>query len=150
MNPGRRVKILAVLVLFGLLAGCSSIPDEMEEELQQLRLEKLKRISLYLSAARKAEEEGQTEVAIYLGEVVEEESAHLLELGAIPSKKPESTSTNLNQLLKLEKRVAKDYSRLAEIAEEEENPGLAELFSKLARDEKRHAAGLEGLIKRKK
>ncbi len=140
-------KYCAFLLGVFLFIGCSYTGSrDKRNGAEEALLEKTRRIGLYLASADKAEKEGYVQTAVYLGEVAEEEIKHASELAAYLSR-AKDTKSNLKELYKLERLAGTDrYARLAKELKRQGKMDLALLFERLALDEKRHAAGLKGLL----
>lgn len=141
-------KYRAFLLGAFLFTGCSyTDPRDKRNGAEDALLEKTRRIGMYLASADKAEKEGYVQTAVYLGEVAEEEIRHAAELAAHLSR-AKDTKSNLKELYKLERLAGTDrYARLAKELKRQGKMDLALLFERLALDEKRHSAGLKGLLK---
>lgn len=143
-------KIRIYYLLFAFLIGCSSIPlSDTKENLEKALFEKAERVGFYLAASKQAEREGYSELAVYLGEVAEEEVKHLNNLSVLLVKLEKNTKKNLKKLQKIEKRVSRHtYPEMARIARDEGKEEIAALFEEMTKDEERHYLGIKGILKK--
>ncbi len=103
-------------------------------------------VGLYLAMAKRAEEEGLPGVSLYLKQVAWDEANHAAWVAAIQGK-IKDTKSNLERMLNGEKGACGNKCQAAEEARKEGNEEAALFFEKASDDEKRHAAGLEGLLR---
>lgn len=75
-------------------------------------------IALYLAMARKAEEEGQPEIASYLLEVAMDEAQHAVKFASLLGK-VKDTKTNIATMLAGEMQAEKEKAKAAKIAQAE-------------------------------
>lgn len=106
-------------------------------------------VGLYLAMAKRAEEEGYPEIALYLKQVAWDEAYHAAEaaeiLGLI-----DDTKTNLEKMLAGETRAEKGKAEAASLAKEEGNQAAASFFARASKDEGRHKAGLQAFLNKLK
>lgn len=148
MIKGRKILLFGIVLIF---IGCSSYyqTSNTKENLQQALMEKAKRAGIYLVASKQAENEGYSEVAVYLGELVEEEIKHIKKLSILQVKLKRNTKKNLKEIMKMEKKAfLSTYLRMARVAKNEGKEEIARIFEDLAKDEERHYMGIKGIYKR--
>ncbi|OGI23048.1 MAG: hypothetical protein A2255_03305, partial [Candidatus Melainabacteria bacterium RIFOXYA2_FULL_32_9] len=104
-------------------------------------------VGLYLAFAKKAEEEGLPEVAQTFIKIAVEEGYHAAQIAEIQGK-VKSTKENLEWRVEAERGAQKGKKEAAEIALNQGNNDAAEFFNSASKDEGRHAAMFEGLLRR--
>lgn len=145
----KKLYFIAILILF-FTSGCSYIPESTDKNINDALIEKAQRVGIYLAASKQAEEAGNSEIAVYLGEIAEEEVKHIKNLSIIQVHIGRNTKRSLKKILKIEKKVSRiTYPKMARIARDEEKEEIADLFEKMAQDEERHYLGLKGIRKTK-
>lgn len=102
-------------------------------------------VGLYLAMAKRAEEEGHPEAAVYLRQVAIEEAWHAAEVAAIAGM-ISNTKANLERLVKGETGAYGGKSEAAQIARKEGHGAAAAFFARAADDENRHRAGFQALL----
>lgn len=145
------MKIYHFIIILFFFAGCSSYEQasNTKDNLKKALMEKAERAGIYLAASRQAEKEGYSEVAVYLGELAEEEVKHIKNLSVSCAKLKRNTKRNLKKILKIEKEVSRHtYPKMARIARDEKKEEVARLFEKMTKDEERHYLGLKGLLEK--
>ncbi|HIE32086.1 MAG TPA: rubrerythrin family protein [Methanosarcinales archaeon] len=104
-------------------------------------------VALYLAMSKQAEREGHAIAALYFRQIAMDEAWHAVEvaelLGMI-----KDTKSNLAMMLKGETMAEDEKADAAKAAEAEGNIEAARFFERASKDEARHRAGLEGLLKR--
>lgn len=118
-----------------------------QENLEATSRGETSEVGLYLAMAREAEREGHTNVVVYLRQLAMEEAAHAaraVELAGIVEK----TKNDLAKMVQGEGNADSGKMEAARIAREEGNVDAARFFEEAAKDEARHKAGLEGIMKR--
>ena len=98
-------------------------------------------IALYLAMARKAEEEGQPEIASYLLEVAMDEAQHAVKFASLLGK-VKDTKTNIATMLAGEMQAEKEKAKAAKIAQAEGQDDAFQFFNRSMRDERKHKTGL--------
>lgn len=104
-------------------------------------------VGLYLAMAKRAEEEGYPEVALYLKQVAWDEADHAATVAMLLGK-IEDTKSNLEMMTRGEENARGGKSDAAREARSEGNEPAAVFFEKASADEGRHNAGLKGLLER--
>jgi rubrerythrin len=103
-------------------------------------------VGLYLAMAKRAEMEGYPQIALYLKQVAMDEAYHAAEIaeyiGLIGN-----TKENLEKMLKGETAAGVSKAEAAKLALEEGNLDAASFFTRAAKDEERHAAGLKAYLR---
>lgn len=102
-------------------------------------------IALYLAMSRKAEEEGHTEIALYLLNIAVDEARHAAEFATLLGK-VKDTRTNLMNMLAGEIKAEKEKAKAAKIAITEGNEEAFQFFEKSMQDERRHKAGIKKVL----
>ena len=102
-------------------------------------------VGLYLAMAKRAEEEGYPEIALYLKHVAMEEAYHAAEVAEILGL-INDTKSNLEKMLAGETKAEKGKAEAARLAKEEGNLAAAFFFERASKDEGRHKAGLQALL----
>jgi rubrerythrin len=102
-------------------------------------------IALYLAMSKKAEDEGQTEIATYLFNVAMDEAAHAAQFATLLGK-VKDTKTNLVNMLGGEIQAEKDKSHAAKVAFAEGNHEAFKFFEKSMHDETRHKEGIKKIL----
>lgn len=118
-----------------------------DELLEKIFRGETSEVGLYLAMARQAEREGHTNVVVYLRQLAMEEAAHAARaaelLGMVGKTKDE-----IEKMVEGERNADSGKMEAARIAREEGNEDAARFFEEAAKDEARHRAGLEGILKR--
>lgn len=104
-------------------------------------------VGMYLAYAKKAEEEGLPEVAAAFIKIAVEEGYHAAQIFEVQGN-VKSTKENLAWRVEAELAAQKGKAEAARIAEENGQTDAAEFFLRAAKDEGRHAAMFNGLLKR--
>jgi len=102
-------------------------------------------IALYLAMSKKAEDEGQTEIATYLINVAMDEAAHAAQFATLLGK-VKDTKTNLVNMLDGEIQAEKDKAHAAKVAFAEGNHEASRFFEKSMHDETRHKEGIQKIL----
>ena len=102
-------------------------------------------VGLYLAMAKKAELDGQPEVATYLRGLAMEEAGHACEV-AIMLGKIKSTKENLEYMLGGETMATREKMDASRVAKEEGNNDAVTFFERASADENRHRSGLQGFL----
>jgi rubrerythrin len=102
-------------------------------------------IALYLAMSRKAEDEGQTEIAAYLFNVAMDEATHAAQFASLLGR-VKDTKTNLLNMLGAEIQAEKDKAHAAKVAFTEGNHEAFEFFEKSMHDETRHKEGIQKIL----
>jgi rubrerythrin len=135
-------------------ARCTdTTPDAegVQNALNEIMLEKAQRAGYYRAAALQAEKNGYAEVAVYLGEIAEEERGQSAKLSVFQAVVNNDTKKNLGTLITMEKLAAdNNYPMLISLAKAEGNDSLSMFLAQMLADERRHAAGLKGILGRLK
>lgn len=130
-------------------AGCGrwTVAPSLKKQGEAALTEKTRRIGAYLVTADIAEKEGNIQAAIYLRQVAAEELRHASELSTslLGNKTALQALTDLQ--LQETKAATITYPEIAALARRNRRKTQARLFDSLVVDEKRHIAGLAGLIK---
>lgn len=145
----KKIYFIAIVIVF-FISGCFKLPESTDKNIDNALIEKARRVGIYLAASKQAEEAGNSEAAVYLGEIAEEEIKHIKNLSIIQVHIGRNTKSSLKKILKIEKEVSRiTYPKIARIARDEGKEEIADLFEKMAQDEKRHYLGLKGIRKTK-
>jgi rubrerythrin len=104
-------------------------------------------VGLYLAYARQAEMEGLPEVAQAFIKIAVEEGWHAAEIAKIQGK-VKTTKENLAWRAEAERGAEKGKAEAAEAARTEGYTDAAEFFTRASKDEGRHGAQFEGMLKR--
>ena len=102
-------------------------------------------IALYLAMSKKAQEEGQSEIATYLFNIAMDEASHAAQFANLLGK-IKDTKTNLVNMLAGEIQAEKDKSRAAKVAFVEGNDEAFKFFEKSMKDETRHKEGIKKIL----
>lgn len=144
----KKFYFIAVLIMF-FSYGCAQLPERTDKNIEEALIEKAQRVGLYLAAAKQAEEEGNSQASVYLGELAEEEIEHIKKLSIIQASTGRNTKRSLKKIAKIEKNAAHSrYPKMSRNARDEKNAGIADLFNSLAQDEDRHYSGVNGMIRK--
>ena len=126
------------------------IPEgtELEERVDRNFMGETGEVGLYLAMARQAQEQGYPEVALTLKEIAFEEAAHAARFAEMNGKISPSIKENIEKMLQGELGA---QAKKADGAKESREAGIDcahNFFSESSHDEGRHAAILQGLLKR--
>lgn len=102
-------------------------------------------IALYLAMSRKAEEEGHSEISLYLRKVAMDEAMHAAEFAFLLGK-VKDTRSNLNMMLEREIMTEKEKEAASRIALSEGNEEAYEIFNMSMRDEVNHREGIKKVL----
>ena len=102
-------------------------------------------IVLYLAMSKKADEEGQAEIATYLYNIAMDEASHAVRFATLLGK-VKDTKTNLVNMLTGEIQSEKDRSHASEVALTEGNDEAFQLFQKSLTDEIRHKEEIKKIL----
>jgi len=102
-------------------------------------------IALYLAMSKKADEEGQLEIAAYLFDIAMDEAHHAARF-AILLGKVKDTKTNLVKMLAGEIQAQKDKAHAAKVAFSEGNDDAFQFFEKSMKDETKHKEGIKNIL----
>lgn len=102
-------------------------------------------IALYLAMSRKAELEGQSEIAAYLLNVAIDEAQHAAEFATLLGK-INDTKTNLMTMLAREIKAEKDKGEAAKIAYAEGHEEAFKFFEKSMHDESKHKRNIKEIL----
>lgn len=104
-------------------------------------------IALYLAMSKQAEREGHPIAALYFRQVAMDEAWHAVEVAELLGMIGD-TRANIKMMLTGETKAEIEKADAAKVAEAEGNIDAARFFERASKDEGRHKAGLEGLVKR--
>ena len=102
-----------------------------------------------MQCQKKAEEEGQNEIATYLFNIAMDEASHAARFASLLGK-VKDTKTNLVNMLAGEIRAEKDKSHAAKVAFSEGNDDAFQFFEKSMKDETRHKKGIKKILSKLK
>ncbi|CAG0953557.1 Reverse rubrerythrin-1 [Methanosarcinales archaeon] len=102
-------------------------------------------IALYLAMSKRAEEEGEKEIAAYLFNIAMDEASHAAQFAALLGM-VKDTRTNLLNMLAGEIQAEKDKSDASEVAFGEGNDEAFKFFEKSMKDETRHKEGIKKIL----
>ena len=102
-------------------------------------------IALYLAMSKKAEDEGQNEIAAYLFNVAMDEASHAAQFANLLGK-VKDTRTNLVNMLSGEIKSEMDKANAAKMAFVEGNNEVFRFFEKSMKDETRHKEGIRKIL----
>jgi rubrerythrin len=102
-------------------------------------------IALYLAMSKKAEDEGQKEIATYLFNVAMDKASHAARFAALLGK-VKDTKTNLVNMLSGEIRSEMDKEHAAKVAFVEGDDEVFQFFEKSMKDETRHKEGIRKIL----
>ncbi|VVB56128.1 Rubrerythrin [uncultured archaeon] len=102
-------------------------------------------IALYIAMSKKAEEEGQNEIAAYLFNIAMDEASHAAKFAALLGM-IKDTKTNLLNMLAGEVQAEKDKSHASEVAFAEGNDAAFQFFEKSMKDETRHKEEIKKIL----
>lgn len=104
-------------------------------------------VGLYLAMAKRAEEEGYPEIALYLKHIALEEANHAAEVAEIMGL-IKDTKSNLEKMLAGETKAEIGKAEAGRLAKEAGDLAAAFFFERASKDEGRHKAGLQALLKK--
>jgi len=104
-------------------------------------------VGMYLAFAKKAEDEGFPEIAAAFIKIAFEEGYHAAQIYEVQGK-VKSTKENLAWRVEAELGAQKGKADAAKLALDNGQTDAAEFFLRAAKDEGRHAAMFDGLLKR--
>lgn len=122
---------------------------KLDEHLQMNFRGETSEVGLYLAMAKRAEEEGHPEIALYLKQVAMDEAYHAAEVAEILGL-VNSTKENLERMLAGETKAEKSKAEAALQAREENNLPAFFFFERASKDEGRHKAGLQAFLEKLK
>ena len=102
-------------------------------------------IALYFAMSKKAQDEGQSEIAEYLFDIAMDEAQHAAQFATLLGK-IKDTKTNLVRMLAGEIQAEKDKAHAAKIAFAEGNDDAFKFFEKSMKDETKHKEGIEKIL----
>jgi len=102
-------------------------------------------IALYFAMSKKAQDEGQSEIAEYLFDIAMDEAQHAAQFATLLGK-IKDTKTNLVRMLAGEIQAEKDKAHAAKIAFAEGNDDAFKFFEKSMKDETKHKEGIENIL----
>jgi rubrerythrin len=105
-------------------------------------------VGLYLAMARQAQREGYPEIALVLESIAMDEALHAAKFAELNGKISNSTKENLERMLEGECKANKGKKEMATLSKQNDIDPAHDCFDESSRDEARHAAALEGLLKR--
>ena len=105
-------------------------------------------VGWYLAMSKIAEQDGLSDVAIYLRQIAMYEACHAAEVAEILGLVKSDTRLNLEMMLDGETKAEVEKAEAAKIAKEEGNVAAALFFDRASGDEARHKAGLKGILDR--
>ena len=141
---------LAGLFLF---YGCKPYtpPLDTKNNIRTALIEKADRVGTYIAVAQQAENEGYSEVSVYLNGLAQQEMEHVRDLAVLQIDIERTTKRNITKILKLEKKAyMSEYPKMSRVATAEGRDDISQIFDYLAEDEERHYMGIKGLKIEKK
>lgn len=105
-------------------------------------------VGIYIAMARQAEREGYPEIADAMKRVAWEEAHHAAEFCELIGGVSESTKENLARLVKGECGANAGKKDIATRSKADNQDAIHDCIHEACKDEARHAAGFNGLLKR--
>jgi len=105
-------------------------------------------VGLYIAMARQAEREGYPEIADAMKRVAWEDAHHAAQFGELLGLVSECTKTNLEALVAGESGANAGKKDIATRSKADNQDAIHDCIHEACKDEARHAAGFNGLLKR--
>lgn len=102
-------------------------------------------IALYFAMSKKAQDEGQIEIAEYLFDIAMDEASHAAQFATLLGK-VKDTKTNLVHMLAGEIQAEKDTAHAAKVAFAEGHDDAFKFFEKSMKDETKHKEGIKKIF----
>ena len=106
-------------------------------------------VGMYLAMARQALREGYPEIAMLLEQIAKEEAEHAAKFAELLGETLEAdTKANLEKMLACENGACASKLEIAKKAKELNYDAIHDAVHEMAKDEQRHGAALEAMLKR--